>query len=159
MVLDTIPVESKCDGIAVMKGRSYRYYTGRPLYPFGYGLSYGDCAVTGLTADRTRALVTVRNEGPRDTEEVLELYLRDEASPFAPPNPVLCGFRRVSLAAGEEKRLLVPLGEEAFTVVSDAGERIPGSGRWTLWAGFGGPDARTEALTGRKALSVPIRSL
>ena len=142
-----------------MAGRTYRYYGGEPLYPFGYGLSYGDCAVTGLTADRTQACVTIRNDGPRDTEEVLELYLHDEASPFAPPNPVLCGFRRVSLAAGEEKRLLVPLGEEAFTVVNRAGERIPGSGRWTLWAGFGGPDARTEALTGRKALSVPIRSL
>ena len=140
-----------------MAGRTYRYYLGEPLYPFGYGLSYGDCVVTGLTADRAQALVTVRNEGSRDTEEVLELYLRDEASPFAPPNPVLCGFRRIFLAAGEEKSLRVPLGEEAFTVVNDAGEHVPGSGRWTLYAGFGGPDARTEALTGRKALSVPIR--
>ncbi len=140
-----------------MAGRTYRYYLGEPLYPFGYGLSYGDCVVTGLTADRAQALVTVRNEGSRDTEEVLELYLRDEASPFAPPNPVLCGFRRIFLAAGEEKSLRVPLGEEAFTVVNDAGEHVSGSGRWTLYAGFGGPDARTEALTGRKALSVPIR--
>ena len=114
--------------------------------------------MTGLTADRTQARVTVRNGGARDTEEVLQLYLRDEASPFAPPNPVLCGFRRVFLAAGEEKSLSVPLGEQAFTVVNDAGEHVPGSGRWTLYAGFGGPDARTEALTGRKALSVPIRS-
>ena len=141
-----------------LTGRTYRYYQGEPLYPFGYGLSYGACAVTGLTADRTQARVTFRNGGARDTEEVLQLYLRDEASPFAPPNPVLCGFRRVFLAAGEEKSLSVPLGEQAFTVVNDAGEHVPGSGRWTLYAGFGGPDARTEALTGRKALSVPIRS-
>ena len=121
-----------------LTGRTYRYYQGEPL--------------------RTLARVTVRNGGARDTEEVLQLYLRDEASPFAPPNPVLCGFRRVFLAAGEEKSLSVPLGEQAFTVVNDAGEHVPGSGRWTLYAGFGGPDARTEALTGRKALSVPIRS-
>ena len=141
-----------------MEGRTYRYYRGEPLYPFGYGLSYGDCAVTGLEADRERALVTVRNAGARDTEEVLELYLRDEESPFAPPNPVLCGFRRVFLAAGEEKTLSVPLGEQAFTVVTDAGERVPGSGRWKLYAGFGGPDGRTEALTGRRALSAPILS-
>ena len=141
-----------------LTGRTYRYYQGEPLYPFGYGLSYGACTVTGLTADRTQARVTFRNGGARDTEEVLQLYLRDEASPFAPPNPVLCGFRRVFLAAGEEKSLSVPLGEQAFTVVNDAGEHVPGSGRWTLYAGFGGPDARTEALTGRKALSVPIRS-
>ncbi len=139
-----------------MAGRTYRYYSGEPLYPFGYGLSYGECAVTGLTADRTQAVVTARNRGARDTEEVLQLYLRDEESPFAPPNPILCGFRRVFLAAGEERSFTVALDESAFTVVTDAGERIPGSGRWTLWAGFGGPDARTEALTGRKALSVPI---
>ncbi len=139
-----------------MAGRTYRYYLGEPLYPFGYGLTYGNCAVTGLTAGRTEARVTVRNDGPRDTEEVLELYLHDEESPFAPPNPVLCAFRRVFLAAGEEKTLTVPIGAEAFTVVNDAGKRIPGSGRWTLYAGFGGPDARTEALTGQKALSVPL---
>ena len=140
-----------------MAGRTYRYYRGEPLYPFGYGLSYGACEVTALSADRTRARVTIINRGSRDTQEVLQLYLRDEESPFAPPNPVLCGFTRVFLAAGDEKTLSVPLDEEAFTVVTDGGDRIPGSGRWTLYAGFGGPDPRTEALTGRKAWAVPIR--
>ncbi len=139
-----------------MEGRTYRYYRGEPLYPFGYGLSYGDCAVTGLAADRTHALVTVRNRGARDTEEVLELYLRDEESPCAPPNPVLCGFRRLFLSAGEEKTVSVPIDPRAFTVVTAAGERVPGSGRWTLYAGLGGPDGRTEALTGRKAVSAAI---
>ena len=89
---------------------------------------------------------------------MLQLYLQDEKSPFAPPNPVLCGFRRVFLTAGAEKTLSIPIDEEAFTVVNDEGERIPGSGNWTLYAGFGGPDARTEALTGRKARAVPIRN-
>lgn len=140
-----------------MAGRTYRYYRGEPLYPFGYGLSYGDCLVTGLTADRTKAVITLANRGTKDTEEVLQLYIHDEESPWAPPNPVLCGFRRVFLAAGEEQEVTVPIGEAAFSVVNDAGEHVPGSGRWTLYAGFGGPDARTEALTGRKALSVPIR--
>lgn len=141
-----------------MTGRTYRYYRGEPLYPFGYGLSYGACEVTGLSVDRTNAAVRIVNRGPRDTEEVLQLYLRDEQSPFAPPNPVLCGFQRVCLAAGAEKTVSVPIDEKAFTVVTDTGERIPGSGVWTLYAGFGGPDARTEALTGRKACAVPIRN-
>ncbi len=140
-----------------MAGRTYRYYRGEPLYPFGYGLSYGACEVTGLSADRTSAEVRIVNRGSRDTEEVLELYLRDEESSFAPPNPILCGFKRVFLAAGEEKTVVVTVDETAFTVVTDTGERIPGSGAWTLYAGFGGPDARTEALTGRKARAVPIR--
>lgn len=141
-----------------MSGRTYRYYCGEPLYPFGYGLSYGDCEVIALSADRTNAVVSMVNRGPRDTEEVIQLYLRDEDSPFAPPNPILCGFKRVFLAAGAQKTLSVPLDEKAFTVVTDTGDRIPGSGRWTLYAGFGGPDKRTEALTGRKARAVPIRT-
>ena len=140
-----------------MSGRTYRYYRGEPLYPFGYGLSYGACEVTALSADRTNAAVRIVNRGPRDTEEVLQLYLRDEESPFAPPNPVLCGFQRFFLAAGAETTLSVPIDERAFTVVTDAGDRIPGSGKWTLYAGFGGPDARTEALTGRKACTAAIR--
>ena len=139
-----------------MAGRTYRYYRGEPLYPFGYGLSYGDCEVIGLSADGTKAEVRIVNRGKRDTAEVLELYLKDEESPFAPPNPILCGFRRVFLAAGEEKTMTVPLDEQAFTVVTDRGERIPGSGKWTLYANFGGPDPRTEALTGRKAWAAPI---
>ena len=141
-----------------MSGRTYRYYCGEPLYPFGYGLSYGDCEVIALSADRTNAVVSMVNRGPRDTEEVIQLYLRDEDSPFAPPNPIRCGFKRVFLAAGAQKTLSVPLDEKAFTVVTDTGDRIPGSGRWTLYAGFGGPDKRTEALTGRKARAVPIRT-
>ncbi|MBE6908213.1 MAG: glycoside hydrolase family 3 protein [Ruminococcaceae bacterium] len=139
-----------------MTNRTYRYYRGEPLYPFGYGLSYGDCFVTELSADRKRARVTVRNDGARGTGEVVELYIRDEESPFAPPNPILCGFQRITLTAGEEKTVEAAIDPNAFTVVNDAGERLPGSGRWTLYAGFGGPDKRTEELVGRRALSVSI---
>ena len=93
----------------------------------------------------------------RPFEEVVELYIRDEGSPLAPPHPVLCGFQRVRLEAGEEKTLFVPIAENAFTVVNEEGKRIPGSGSWTLWAGFGQPDARTEELSGQRCLSVTIK--
>ena len=139
-----------------MTGRTYRYYQGEPAYPFGYGLTYGDCLVTEVSADREQARVTVRNDGTRDTGDVIELYLRDEESPYAPPNPILCGFRRIRLAAGEENSFTVPIDPAAFTVVNEAGERIPGSGNWTLYAGFGGPDKRTEALTCRRACTTRI---
>ena len=139
-----------------MTGRTYRYYRGTPLYPFGYGLTYGDCFVSALAADGELAQVTVRNVGAVATEDVVELYLRDEKSHFAPPNPVLCGFKRISLAAGEEKTVSVPLDPLAFTVVNDAGVRLPGSGSWTLFAGCGGPDGRTAELTGRGPCSVKI---
>lgn len=138
-----------------MRNRTYRYYTGKPLYPFGYGLTYGDVTVTGLSADKEKATVTLENRGSA-TEEVVQLYIRDNASQDAPTNPILCGFLRVSLAAGESKTVSLPIDPAAFTVVNDEGNRIPGSGSWTLYAGLGQPDARTEELTGKKALSIQL---
>ena len=139
-----------------MANRTYRYYTGTPLYPFGYGLTYGDVAVTGLTADRETACVTVENRG-RTTEDVVQLYLRDNDSPDSPANPILCGFLRVSLEAGETKQVQIPMDPKAFTVVNAAGQRIPGSGSWTLYAGLGQPDDRTAELTGKSALCVELK--
>ena len=139
-----------------MVNRTYRYYSGTPLYPFGFGLTYGKCVVTSVRSDRFEATVTARNDGASDTEDVIELYLKDELSPLAPPNPVLCGFRRVTLKAGEEAEFRIPVNASAFTVVTEEGERIPGSGQWRLYAGFGAPDSRTEELTGIKNQSVLI---
>ena len=139
-----------------MENRTYRYYTGKPLYPFGYGLTYGDVSVTGLSATRAAATVTVENKGAVATEDVIQLYIKDNASADAPTNPILCGFRRVALAAGESKTYEVAIDPAAFIVVNAAGEKIPGSGSWTLFAGMGQPDARTEELTGKKALSVDL---
>ena len=136
-----------------MSGRTYKYYQGVPLYPFGYGLSYGKCSIGDLRADGDSAHVKVRNDGEAETDEVIELYLHDEDSPYAPPNPVLCGFRRIRLKAKEEGEFSIPIDPDAFTVVDDDGNRIPGSGKWKLYAGFGAPDERTEELTGRKAVS------
>ena len=139
-----------------MANRTYRYYTGTPLYPFGYGLTYSDVEVTGLSAVKTAATVTVENKGSRATEEVVQLYIKDNASSDTPTNPILCGFKRVRLEAGEAKTLEVAIDPRALTAVNDAGERIPGSGSWTLYAGLGQPDKRTEELTGKTALSVQI---
>ena len=138
-----------------MKNRTYRYYTGTPLYPFGYGLTYGDVNVTGLTADRTAAAVTLENRGAA-TEEVVQLYIHDNGSADAPTNPILCGFLRVSMGKGEVKTVTVPIDPAALTVVNDAGQRVPGSGSWTLYAGLGQPDDRTAQLTGKKALSIEL---
>ena len=139
-----------------MAGRTYRYYTGTPLYPFGYGLSYADMELSDLSATRERAKLTVQNKSAFAAQEVVQLYIRDEGSADAPTNPVLCGFLRLRLEAGETRLVSVPIDPRAFTVVNAAGERVPGSGRWTLYAGFGQPDARTAELTGRACLSTGI---
>ena len=139
-----------------MTNRTYRYYSGTPLFPFGYGLSYAKCSVIGLKANRCYADILVKNNGPVDADEVIELYLHDEVSPHAPPNPILCGFQRIHLRNGEETAIRVPISPTAFTVVDEDGRRKKGSGRWRIYAGFGGPDARTEALTGTRARFVII---
>ena len=139
-----------------MTGRTYRYYQGVPLYPFGYGLTYGECSIRDLRIDEDTAYVKVKNEGETETDEVIELYLHDEGSPYAPPNPVLCGFKRIRLKAKEEGEFSIPVDINAFTVVDDQGTRIPGSGQWKLFAGFGAPDERTEELTGCKAVCTVI---
>ena len=140
-----------------MKNRTYRYYTGKPLYPFGYGLTYGDVAVTDVSASTNAAVVTVENKGSRATEDVIQLYIKDMESSDAPVNPILCGFQRVTLAPGEQKQLQIAIDPAALTVVNDAGQRIPGSGKWMLYAGNGQPDARTAELTGKQAVCVELK--
>jgi len=139
-----------------MHNRTARHYTGEPLYPFGYGLTYGDVRVTALEATCEEAVAEVKNVGTVATSDVIELYLKDLRSPDAPVNPILCGFRRVFLAPGETKRLVIPVDPTALTVVREDGSRVSGSGFWQLWAHTGQPDKRTEALTKKKALSVEL---
>ena len=139
-----------------MENRTYRYYTGEPLYPFGYGLSYADIRMTAAqkSEDGMTVTATVKNHSGFAADEIVQVYVKDEESPFAPLNPVLCGFERVSLTAGEEKTVEIPLSKRAYTVVNDLGERVPGSGKYAVYCGFNQPDARTEALTGKKCIRI-----
>lgn len=122
-----------------MAGRTYRYYTGKPLYPFGFGLTYGDCRVKEYSVrpeDNTVSAI-IENVGKTATGNVLQVYVRDKQSPFAPVNPVLAGFKRVYLAAGEEQSVCVELNKNALTVVNDEGVRVPGSGDYEFVVTFG----------------------
>lgn len=139
-----------------MAGRTYRYFRGEPLYPFGYGLTYSRFELSEPRFEDEKLSIAVRNAGGIDAEEVVQVYVQPLECPFAPPNPSLCGFRRVALKAHEARRIEVNLSREAFTVVDDSGNRIPGGGRFKLYAGFGQPDARTRALTGRAPLAIEV---
>lgn len=103
-----------------MAGRTYRYFRGQPLYPFGHGLSYTRFEYSGLhlarsrlgAADRLDVSVVVKNVGGRDGDEVVvQLYVRDLESAFPMPIRSLRGFERLSLKRGEQRRVrfaLVP---------------------------------------------------
>ena len=92
-----------------MDGRTYRYFTGNPLYAFGHGLSYTTFAYRALSLDAVTRTARVRltNTGPCAGDEVAQLYVRD-ARPGR-PRLQLCGFARVTLAAGEERSITIPL--------------------------------------------------
>ena len=62
----------------------------------------------------------------------------------------------VALEEGESKLVAIPIDSLALTVVNEAGQRVGGSGSWTLYAGLGQPDARTEELTGKTCLKVEL---
>ncbi len=140
-----------------MTNRTYRYFTGEPLYPFGYGLSYTTFACEGLKPEDGAVTLTVHNTGDRDAETVAQVYVKPVENADAPVHPVLAGFARAALKAGETKDIAVRLNPDAFTVVNDAGERVAPGGEWDLWAGLHQPDALSEKLTGTACLHQRLR--
>ena len=137
-----------------IEGRTYRYFKGEALYPFGYGLSYSRFILSEAHLEDGQLVVRVENAGDVDAEEVVEVYIQPLQSPHATPNPSLCGFQRIALKALEAREIRVRISQKAFTVIDDAGNRVPGGGRFRLYVGFGQPDARTHALTGQTSLEV-----
>lgn len=143
-----------------MAGRTYRYFTGDVLYPFGYGLTYGSCRAVGpleldFADDGAYVRLYVENTGSVDTREVVQIYVKS-GSEFAPTNPALCGFKPVFVRAGERVEVSVHLGIHAFEIVDNDGERRQDGHKFTLYAGLGQPDKRTEALTGEKCISADV---
>lgn len=139
-----------------MKNRTYRYYEGEALYPFGYGLGYGRFHYSDAAWQDGALSVTVENLGDTAADEVAQVYIKDHDSPCAVRNHSLCAVRRVTLAAGEKARITLPVGEAAFTSVDEAGVRAKVGKRYTLYVGGSQPDARSVALTGQAPLAVEL---
>ena len=144
-----------------MKGRTYRYLTAEPLYPFGYGLSYTSFAYSDLklsadkiaNGDPVTVSVKVRNTGKMDGDEVVELYIKDNDASVDVPHFSLCGFKRITLAAGEEKEVSLTIRPESMRIVDNDGKRYIEPGTFTVYAGGSAPDALSARLTGSAPLS------
>ncbi|HVW22339.1 MAG TPA: glycoside hydrolase family 3 C-terminal domain-containing protein [Opitutaceae bacterium] len=156
-----------------MKGRTYRYFRGKPLYPFGYGLSYSQFAydhlkVAALPGGGATATVDVTNRGRRVGDEVVEFYAREPANGGMPPihdpkltvsagaavdqpgheaeNESLCGFRRIHLAPGETQVVTLPIAEARFRRWDPRrGDWYVPAGAWTVAAGASSADLRQSA--------------
>ena len=141
-----------------MKNRTYRFLEDNVLYPFGYGLTYSkvECISIKYNGDTNTATVEVQNIGRFDTDEVIQLYIKDTESKWAVKNHKLCGFKRCHIRKGETLFLEIQVDEKAFTVVDDLGNRIIDSGKFILYSGIGQPDEKTERLTDTKAVHCEI---
>jgi beta-glucosidase len=138
-----------------MKGRTYRYFEGKPLYAFGYGLSYTTFSYRRLwlpkktinAGDPLPAEVTVTNTGKREGDEVVQLYLSFPNVPGAPLR-ALRGFKRVRLKPGESQNVRFELKDRDLSMVSEAGQPIIAEGEYSLSIGGGQPATGAPVVTG-----------
>ena len=135
-----------------MEGRTYRYMKGKAQYPFGYGLTYGHLELTGAEIQKNGSgadvTVTVHNPGTEPVTEILQIYIRNEKSPYAPLHPALAAFGRITVQPGETLEKRLTLDESAFTIVDEKGQRQTAAGTFEIYAGFSQPDERSVELMG-----------
>jgi beta-glucosidase len=132
-----------------MQGRTYRYATAEPLFPFGFGLSYTQFAYHDLTlsaqtlniGDSLSVEVSVTNTGDRDGDEVAQLYVSDLEASGPAPLYALKGFQRVHLPAGATKNVRFTLTPEAFASIDQEGQAQIEPGEFRLTIGGSSPGA------------------
>ncbi|UWZ86098.1 glycoside hydrolase family 3 C-terminal domain-containing protein [Occallatibacter riparius] len=138
-----------------MSNRTYRYFHGKPLYPFGYGLSYTTFAYKDLTipadlkaGEPLSADVTVTNTGKLAGDEVAQLYLTFPSVPGAPIR-ALRAFKRVHLEAGESQKVHFDLKPRDLGMVSEAGDPLVSAGEYTVTIGGGQPGTDAPNATAK----------
>ena len=129
-----------------MANRTYRYFEGEPLYPFGHGLSYTGWVLSDPSLEDGQVRVNVRNTGDMDGDAVVQVYAETD-SPYAPVHPRLCGFCRIPVKAGSSASAVIRLDPLTLTVVGPDGDRIP-VGHTTLHIGMSQPDPLSVRLSG-----------
>jgi beta-glucosidase len=138
-----------------MKGRTYRYFEGTPLYPFGYGLSYTTFSYGGLSAPGSPVSagspaafdVTVTNTGKKAGDEVAELYLEFPQVAGAPLK-ALRAFQRVHLDPGASQKVHFELKPRDMSMVNEAGEPIVAEGAYKVFVGGGQPGSGAMGVDG-----------
>jgi beta-glucosidase len=144
-----------------MDGRTYRYMTEEPLYPFGFGLSYSKFEYSELQLDKPvlapgdslNVNLTLRNCGATDSAEVAQFYLSDLQASSVVPLHHLIGFERVHLRAGESKTLKFTVTPEMMSFYNDEGKLTLEPGQFRLEVGGCSPSGRGQELGAPKPVS------
>ncbi|HYX08345.1 MAG TPA: glycoside hydrolase family 3 C-terminal domain-containing protein [Bacteroidales bacterium] len=133
-----------------MKNRTYRYFDGEVLYPFGFGKSYTTFSYAAPevenevmhSGDSNTVTVEVTNNGSMDGDEVVQLYIRDVDGPAYKSIKDLRGFRRIHLKAGETQKVAFKIDPEMLTYFDpEAGEKMPAYGEFMIMTGSSSADA------------------
>jgi beta-glucosidase len=140
-----------------MQGRTYRYFKGEPLYPFGFGLSYSEFKYDHLTlsatklkaGDELRVSAEVQNRSDRAGDEVVQLYVSNLDASVPVPVRSLAGIKRVSLAAGEKQTVSFVLSPSQMSVIDNDGKRVIKPGAFQVSIGGGQPGTMTGVVTSR----------
>ena len=129
-----------------MRDRTYRYFTGQPLFPFGFGLSYSQFAYSGMELSSAQLNAgssldldaNVQNTGQRDGDEVAEVYItfpKSDSAPDPSPSRIFAGTHR----SGGTRHLHFSLMPRDLSEVNEAGERVIAPGEYTISVGGGQP--------------------
>lgn len=144
-----------------MSDRTYRYYKGEPLFPFGFGLSYTQFSYSNLYATSSLKAgnnLTVRfsltNTGDRAGDEVVQVYLSDLKASTPRPQHQLVAFERVYLRPNEKRELTFEIDARAFSLINPQGKRVIESGAFELHIGGGQPQFTEKDQQVHKRITV-----
>jgi beta-glucosidase len=136
-----------------MKGRTYRYFEGEPLYPFGFGLSYTSFSYSNLKFKKSvkagkpvLVSVDVQNTGKMDGGEVAQLYIRHKNTEYKVPNLALQGFRYLFLKKGEKQTIQFELSPSQLALINNKYQRMVVPGEIEVFVGGSQPAKKTSKL-------------
>lgn len=137
-----------------MKGRTYKYMTEEPLYPFGFGLSYTTFKYDNLNSSSTsvskndtiKLSVDVTNAGSVDSDEIVQLYIKAMEASFEVPNYQLVGIKRIYVKAGETNAVSFDIDHKMFEMVNNEGNKVIEPGEFKFFVGGSSPLQRSVAL-------------
>ncbi len=145
-----------------MTNRTYRYFTGKPLYPFGYGLSfttfsYDNVRIASETDDEYEIAFTLENSGKMNGVEKVQIYASYTDSRTPTPLFQLCGLKAVELGAGEKAETSIKVNKYWLKAVLEDGTRVEPDGKLELYIGGHQPDELSCELLGSECIKVVIK--
>jgi beta-glucosidase len=137
-----------------MKGRTYRFMRKKPLYHFGYGLSYTTFKYSRLKVEGLKLTVDVKNVGTCDGDEVVQIYLTSNPAKVPTPRRQLVGLKRIHVKAGKTKTVALTIKRKQLAAYDEEGNPFVAPGAYELSVGGGQPDDETSgAVMGKIAVA------